>query len=719
MNTSLLAKFVASMPARLGALGESVAALEADASAVLIRGIGRELHTFKGEARLVGVPGIEKLAHAAEDVLFGHQRARQLGPNTVQLLYEALDGIFNCVQSLQADEPVDMEAVLALALRLSTSASTSPAATMADLPAASMPAPAAEPETATTAPQVDAADTSTPPRLTGMRTVQVRTATLDAIHKFTILGQGGIVRSRNQLETLWTQVQALRLDLATAPPQQRAAVEVLVANLRQFRARLADDTVVLGELKDVVNTARMRRIADIFISYPSFARQVAQSTQKQVRVELGRIEGEVEERVFSEIAEPCMHLLQNAIAHGIELPAARRQAGKDETGTLRIAAVQDGGTVRITLSDDGGGLDLDRLGKRAIELGLIDAAELASMDEPARMQLVFRAGLSTAAQVDALAGRGIGLDVVATVLARMGGSVQLTSQRHVGTSFVLRVPVSTSVMKVMLVESCGQIFGLPSDAIKQVACSPVTELHQVDGFESVDHQGRRLPLVRLRETLGLRGIKDLFVNKVVIIVLDDGVQRGGVIVERCLGEREILVNDFEAYLGSPATTSGVAVLEDDSILIVLDPSAMLNARRPKGHTSHQPSFTANAPRVGRVLYAEDSTITREYTADLLRGEGYDVVEVEDGIAALEALAGGQGSFDVLLTDLQMPRMDGIKLIATVRREEVGRHLPIVIMSTVDALETRRMALQSGADAYLVKADFALETLVATLRQVIR
>jgi chemotaxis protein histidine kinase CheA/CheY-like chemotaxis protein len=410
-------------------------------------------------------------------------------------------------------------------------------------------------------------------------------------------------------------------------------------------------------------------------------------------------------------------LLRNAIVHGIESPEERKRSSKREEGLISIQARQDGELVRIEFSDDGRGVDVDRVRRRAIAMGTIDEEHAARLDPAELARLVFTSGLSTAATTTELAGRGVGLDVVSSVIDRMGGTVTLETITGVGTKFVLQVPVSLSLTRALFLEAADQVFAVPNAAVVEVYRLPVREIRTIEGRETTTFRGKLLPLVRLREALGLKGIKDIFVNKVGVVVLRSGEDMAGFLVDNLIGEREIVARPFGAYLGRAHMVSGVTLMENGDVVLILHPPDLLRSlhetKRQRGHGGEARGDGSER----RILYAEDSIITREYAAGVLRSRGFHVVEASDGVEAFERLQAER--FDLLLTDLQMPRMDGFKLCAQVRRDPQLRNLPIVVMSTLDTPETKRMALDAGADAYLVKSGFAADTLVATIGHVIR
>lgn len=739
--SGLITRFLATASDRLTQMGEVLSSLRTtgDVNEVVKR-IGRDLHTLKGEARLLGLPEIESIAHASEDMLFSHHRARQITELTEQLLYEAIDTIFTCVQARGEGVTVSDPEVESVIGRLRTNVIADPDGAPEAAPAPVAPAAhdhdddglrLDEDDAITERPATTSAKAvSTEAKSVDTRSTHVATEVLDTMTDEVSNLSGSLVRNRQYLASLTGLVDDLRelmrqtADTKQDPAERAAALEKLAAlparitaELREFREHHFRLDLSFSELSEHMREARLQPLRSVFASYPSFVRNAAREVGKRIRVETSGEDLGIDQRVLDEIGEPCLHLLRNAVVHGIEAPEDRRRAGKREEGLVRISARQDGELVRIEFSDDGRGIDLDRVRRRAIAMGTIDEADATRLNPEELARLVFTSGLSTAATTTELAGRGVGLDVVSSVIDRMGGTVTLETIQGVGTKFVLQVPVSLSLTRALFLETADQVFAVPNAAVVEVYRLPVREIRTIEGRETTSFRGKLLPLVRLREALGLKGIKDIFVNKVGVVVLRSGDDIAGFVVDNLIGEREIVVRPFGPYVGRAPMASGVTLMENGDVVLILHPPDLLRSLHDTKRTRGMGSEAREEGSERRILYAEDSIITREYAAGVLRSRGFQVVEASDGVEALQRLQGER--FDLLLTDLQMPRMDGFKLVAAVRKDAKLKNLPIVVMSTLDTPETKRMALDAGADAYLVKSGFAADTLVSTIGHVIR
>lgn len=518
-NDALLAKFFASAIGRLNGMGELISAIGSDRTAEIIRTLGRDLHTLKGEARLLGVACIEQLAHDTEDGLLGHQRAGCLGPSTQDLLFEAVDTIFACVQSLADKKPLDDDTIAAVTLKLKQAATLSAAPAQAATsikqdkpreatdyaaaPGQQEPANSAAPTNPVAADEVAAteAKTSGPadvgPSLSAEASrrqfLQVPAEMLERIGELVINVSGSLVRSRvylRQLNEVANQlVDAVRTVDSAHEATSAALLRQTSSHLVDLLRRFSDDVFATGlnyeELSEAVRASRLQPFRVVTANYATFVRSAARELGKKVTLDLSGLDVRVEQRVLDEVAEPCLHLLRNAIVHGIELPQERVEAGKPELGTISVSASQEGDSVRLEFADDGRGLDVERITRRAVAMGLVEAQATGSMRSQDLVNFAFAPGLSTASEVSELAGRGVGLDVVRQTIDDVGGSVHLETQRGKGTRFVLQVPVSLSIVRAMLVQASDCRFAVPNTAVAEVYWLPTKEIRHEAGRERI------------------------------------------------------------------------------------------------------------------------------------------------------------------------------------------------------------------------------------------
>jgi two-component system, chemotaxis family, sensor kinase CheA len=711
-EAQLRAKFLALAQDRLRRMSEHVTRLsDVDERDESLRELGRELHTFKGEARVLEFTPIATLAHVTEDVL----RHFPSDPEQVaELLFRGFDALFLCVHgaasgsSDAADATKDTES----ALREWLEGRTVPVGTLA-VSGAAKPLPEAR-----------AAQPSPSSAPSAGRLLRIPMAELDVLSGYVTEASSSCVLARSRISELLGVAESFATLLretfennAAALPDAGKALEEQVRLMTQV-AHAASDAELrvhssLAYVNKTVREIRLQPLEDVFNGHRSFVRSAARESGKEVQLVVTGGGTAVDQRVIARIEEPLLHLVRNAVKHGLESPQERESTGKRSVGTIRIEARQEGERVRVVVADDGRGFDIPALIESAIATGQLGRESAATLPREQAIDLAFVAGVSTAGGTDQMAGRGIGLDVVRSTVESTGGSVNVTTEAGVGTTWTLYLPVTLSLLRVMTVEASGSSFAIPTSAILGVHRLPVKAIEKVDGGEVTRQNGKLLPLIRLRELARIRGIRDIFVNKLGLVMVQHGDRVLGVLVDRIRGQREIVSRSLPALLGSWPLVSGVTTTESGQVLPILRVSDLFefSAERP------QAGFRATSAKISatqhRIVYAEDSFITREYVAGMLRSVGFAVREVGDGAEALLALRNERP--DLLLTDLQMPNVDGFELLRRVRADPALQGLPIVVISTLESDDVRRMAMDAGADAYLLKSQFSPESVTATLR----
>jgi two-component system, chemotaxis family, sensor kinase CheA len=721
-EAQLRAKFLALAQDRLRRMGELVTRLsDVHEQDETLRQLGRELHTFKGEARVLDFTTIATLAHVTEDVL----RHFQSDPEEVaELLFRGFDALFLCVHSSASgsDDSSEVTDATRVALREWLEArgerkepAAGPLAKNRTLGSSGAARPV---------PEARAAPSPAGSATTAARMLRIPMAELDVLSGFVTEASSNSVlaraRTRELLGVLESFVSLLRETLEDDPAALRGAGKALEEHaLRLTRAAHAvSDAEMrvdssLGYVNKTVREIRLQPLDDVFNSHRSFVRSAAREAGKEVQVVVTGGDTAVDQRVIARVEEPLLHLVRNAVTHGLESPEEREKQGKRRAGTIRIEARQEGERVRVTVADDGRGFDVPALIESAIAAGQLGREAAATLPREQAIDLAFAAGVSTAAGTDQMAGRGIGLDVVRSTVESTGGNVNVATEAGVGTTWILYLPVTLSLQRVMTVEASGSSFAIPTSSILGVQRLAVREIEKVDGGEVTRQNGKLLPLVRLREVACVRGIRDIFVNKLGLVTVQHGDRVLGVLVDRIRGQREIVSRALPALLGSWPLVSGVTTTESGRVLPILRVSDLFEFGAERSRASALASAEGGTRALRRIVYAEDSFITREYVAMMLRSVGFAVTEVGDGAEALMALRRERP--DLLLTDLQMPNVDGFELLRKVRADPILQGLPIVVISTLESDDVRRMAMDAGADAYLLKSQFSPESVTSTLR----
>ncbi len=480
-----------------------------------------------------------------------------------------------------------------------------------------------------------------------------------------------------------------------------------VSTVQQSLTRMVDDTDAAlsaqarlnRELQQDLMRVRMVPFGTLAERLHRLVRQTAKELRKRASLELSGGSVELDRSVLERITGPLEHLVRNALTHGIEPAAERAAAGKPEAGEIRLDVRQEGNEIVLSLADDGAGLDLGKIREKALQRGLIDTAEQIS--EQRLAEFIFVPGFSTIEQVTEIAGRGVGMDVVKDEVGGLGGRIELESAPRRGTRFTVRLPLTTAVTQAVLVKSGVRTYALPAVMIEQVQQLRLEQLDQVRAAGYVEWAGRHYPFATMHELLGevpaVQG--DVGRRYSPVLLLRSGAEAAAVLVDEMIGNQEVVVKDLGPQLARVPGVAGVTVLGSGEIVLILNPVALILRPRPQqGHVTTQVSAPA-AARL-KVMVVDDSLTVRKITGRLLEREGYQVLTAKDGVEALEQLS--ETVPDVMLVDIEMPRMDGFDLTRNVRADPRLKSVPIIMITSRTADKHRAYAQEVGANAFLGK-----------------
>ena len=428
--------------------------------------------------------------------------------------------------------------------------------------------------------------------------------------------------------------------------------------------------------------------------------------------------------MIDKLADPIIHLLRNAIDHGLETPAARQAAGKPARGHIRLTAKQDGGWVVIEVADDGGGIPLAAVREKAVRRGILTAAKAATLSDQEAVDLIFLPGFSTSSIITDLSGRGVGMDVVKRcIVDDLQGVVSVQTRPGAGTSFELRLPLSLAVMRVLLLEVDGLPFGFTAQYVAELLRLPHAALLTVAERDAVIMRNEFVPVVALADLLRIPAALDRRAagrtaksRDMLLLVVQVRNEKIALVVDELLDERDMVIKPMPEHMRRLPMVSGMVTTGKNELVGVLHAPALFDLARKARSQAVRAEAAAHAEE-GRAAYnilvVDDSQNTREIEKDVLEAHGYRVTLAEDGADGLaKALA---EDFDAVLTDVEMPNMDGFSLTARLRQEENYRTRPIIIITSREKEEDKRRGIQVGADAYIVKGEFDQGSLVDTLR----
>ena len=745
-DASLLELFSLEADAQTQVLSAGLLALERNPTqADQLEACMRAAHSLKGAARIVGVDAGVSVAHVMEDCLVSAQEARlYLQPEHIDALLQGTDLLMRIATPGNNVGAADIQAYVALMERLldpsQPSAMVAPKPEPAPMPVIEAPAPEPEP-----APAV----ISEPPRQ-GKRMTEggerVLRVTAERLNSLLDLSSKSLVETQrlkpylaslqrlkrlqsNSLRALDTldghlKVIDLNLEAQEALADTRRLLSEAQALLAQKNAELDEYGWQAGQraqvLYDTALACRMRPFADVLAGQVRMVRDLGRSLGKQVRLEIEGEKTQVDRDVLEKLEAPLTHLLRNAVDHGIEMPEQRLLAGKPAEGLIRLRASHQAGLLVLELSDDGNGVDLERLRGTIVDRHLSPVETALRLSEEELLTFLFLPGFSLRDKVTEVSGRGVGLDAVQHMVRQLRGAVVLEQTAGQGSRFHLEVPLTLSVVRSLVVEVGEEAYAFPLAHIERMCDLAPEDIVQLEGRQHFWHEGRHVGLVAASQLLQRPpGQTPGDTLKVVVIRERDAVY--GIAVERFIGERTLVVLPLDDRLGKVQDISAGALLDDGSVVLIVDVEDMLRSVDKLLNTgrleriARRTQQATEAPRK-RVLVVDDSLTVRELQRKLLLNRGYEVAVAVDGMDGWNALR--SEDFDLLITDIDMPRMDGIELVTLLRRDSRLQSLPVMVVSYKDREEDRRRGLDAGADYYLAKASFHDDALLDAVVELI-
>ncbi len=719
---SLTDLFRVEAQSQVAKLTDGLVALDDAASPAQLEELMRAAHSLKGAARIVGYDNVVRLAHELEECFVATQEGRiALTPARVDVLLQGVD----MLSSAASGDPATPASTSATRMLDTTIAALREIAhaspPIAERPAAAIPGSrsttmvASVPEIAI-APLAD--DTERLLSLAGEALVTSR-----VLHAHT--SRDALLRARDR--GVDAALEQLRATLArvTGADDAHAALgglrRALADTLAERRERaVALDLVgqrvsdAVSNLYETVLDARMRPFGDGVAGMPRMVRDTARELGRDVRLSITGESTPVDREVMRRLEAPLGHLIRNAVDHGIEPAAVRSARGKPPRGTIRVEARHAGGRLLVSVEDDGQGIDMASVRARVVERGLADAAATAVMGDAELATFLFLPGFTLRETVTSISGRGVGLDAVQTAVREMRGDVRVLSAESGGTRFELLLPLTLSVVRALVVEIGEELYAFPLARVHRVLRVTRESIASVEGRPHFSLDDRPVALVWAHVLLELP--PGPLERDAAVVVIGDEESALGVVVDRFVGEEELVLRGLDPRLGKLQDVGGAALLADGSPTLVLDvddlqrtASNMVAGVRPDAAEREHAGKTASRRR---VLVVDDSLTVRELERKMIEGAGYAVDVAVDGMDAWNAVR--KGHYDLVVTDVDMPRMDGIELVTRIKGDAALRAIPVMIVSYKDRDEDRRRGLDAGADYYLTKGSFYDETMLRAI-----
>ncbi len=691
-----------------------------------IRSISRNAHSLKGAAMTIGVDEMATLCHRLEDLIREIGEGRLAAdPSVFDALFMANDANRSILEGLAASSEISLD-IDPIVERL---AALIPSEETASLPGRSRIGRNTDRTTSSSRILHDS--------------VRVPTAKVDRFLHIAV----ELVITRNRMQSLlenlneledsqkrdqsalallgedleaWSNLGPGRLSpIASLVQQQERGQEIIGQFSDGFRESLDILSRLVDETQQLVMDIRMLPVSLLFHPFARSARDLARERDKTVDILIEGEETRIDKRAIEELSDPLLHLLRNAIDHGMEPVEGRKAAGKDETGKIILRAFQDVDKVVLEVIDDGPGIDKELITQQAVDQGFLTQDEAKHLLEAEVFDLLFVPGFSTAKMVADLSGRGIGMDVVKNNVEKLNGSVEISSVRGEGTRVHITLPLTLATTRAFLVRCSDHILAVPVFSAIQVLRVLPEAIDTIKGREAFYWQGEIIPCARLDSTLSFpeAALKDLD-GKISLLLLKHGGKKIAFQVDEVIGVEEIVMRNLGSHLGRLPAFSGSSILGTGEIALIVDVGRLFTAAQIKAGNIflERGALESRSERRQRILLVEDQMTTRLLEKSILEAAGFRVEAAEDGVAALDKLE--SAPFDLIITDIQMPRMDGFTLTASLKKDDRYAHIPVIIVTSLEREEERKQGLQVGADAFLLKKSFNQESLLQTIRALI-
>lgn len=745
--------------------------IQGDSRRHTLDAVFRAAHNIKGASRGVNLADISDIAHQLESI-FGVLKRQNQNPDgaITDLALEALDGMRQSMLAYQQNQPLafDKASLMGRLEAMVTQHSETGEIAQAASPSEAAPAPREEPPLPPSTPAVPSiseasAPSPVPATPLAPTTPPVLTEAIKPAVPAAVPAAGEVVRVNleklENLSALAEELQVMKIEMEdhlasvmqlktrihefatgwrrggtgsgtlTKSPQDLELFmrhgSDAIADLdsttmrmhRDMRATTSRLSILVSALQDDVRMMRLVPVATLLRPMTRSVRDIARELGKQVNFEIRGDEIEIDRTVLEGIRDPLVHLLRNALDHGIETPDARLAAGKSAEGSLRISVRGEGGQIVMTIEDDGNGIHVDRIMETARKRKIATEAELSAMSRDEILGLIFRPGFSSKEIITSISGRGVGLDVVVSNLRSLKGSVNIETEEGKGTQFILKLPITLATDHGVLVRAGGTVFAIPTASVDRVMELKNEDVLEVEASHAILHHGRATPLRDLASVLELDIREPLKHDQLPVIVVSKGWDSVAFLVEEVIGEREIVVKPFRPPLMSVRNVTGGTLTGSGEVIMVLNPADLvdtaLHSGRVRLQTLAEQETSQPAPR---ILVVDDSITTRTLEKSILEHAGYDVSVAVDGKQAWAILQ--EEMFSLVVSDVEMPDMNGFQLTERIKQSPRLKDIPVIIVTSLSKEADRKRGIEVGAEAYIVKGQFETKALLDVVAQLV-
>ncbi len=764
----LVTIFAAEADERLAVVDRQLAEFErtssADVRADLLKDILRELHTIKGSAGAVNLPDVSRMSHGLETLVGGIAPDALVDPAIYERTYRGVDALRAIVGDAVSGTTsgVTVDAALVALTAPSPESGPANAAPEAEITPSSVSAPES------TETLVDVASSEPTQGVSGAGpriddTVRLATNKLDSLMARVgelVVTRIGAEHRASQVRELTRRVSEWEHDWQDAATGYSALSEALqggdagpenatlVRQVQDFLPLIADNQErwhavaqtlnalrsgveaderrlgqVTQDLEDEVRRTRMLPVSTALDPLHRLTRTLARELGKEVVLHVTGADTEVDRSVLEQLRSPLTHLVRNAIDHGIEMPEVRERLGKPREATIRIATAERGGTLLLSLADDGSGVDRAAVGARAVQDGLVTAEQLGTMADREILRLITRSGFSTREDITNVSGRGVGLDAVRETVERLHGTLDVTSDEGDGTTLTLSVPLSVATTKCLVVRSGGHRLAMPINSVVRIVRIGDGDIGSAHGREVVLVDDTPVLLTRLDVVLGLEPssvVSEDGTRPALILGADE--QRFAVLVDGLEGTHDVVVKPLPRPFVRVRHAAGATALGTGEVVVVVNTADVIRcAATASARQRSTAALTPAGPRdvagtATSVMVVDDSIVTRMLEKTILEAAGYTVTVASDGAEAWRLLQ--ESPVDVVVSDINMPKMDGLELVAAIRADARLSAIPVVLVTSLDAQQDHARAIEVGADAYIVKSNFSQEGLLDSVDRLV-
>jgi two-component system, chemotaxis family, sensor kinase CheA len=686
-----------------------------------LHAVFRAAHNIKGAARSLDINDVGDIAHRLEDVFNRCREGNTVPtPAAIDVSLKTVDMLKKAMQSFVSQQEFDKKPTLEqLDELLKNFKMQEPVKTKT-----------VEPEEVKTvvATKVEAQESSdvqakeyikvTTDKIDQLSTLsdELQSANIGLEALFSYLSN--IQLKLNAQKEIWQKLKDLskKESLYVDGLDKTAEMQVLALDAyRLLREQHNEISRAITALQDKTRILRLMPAATLIHPLLRTIRDISKDLNKQVEVEVLGEEVEVDRAVLNLLQDPLTHLVRNAIDHGIESADVRSQAGKNAQGKIIIKVEHIGSQIVISVEDDGVGVDVNKVAEAAMRRRLLTKEERAKFSEQELLNLVFQPGVSTKEIITDYSGRGVGLDVVQTNVQLAKGTVRLEAHPGKGSVFTLNVPLTLITDHGLLVRVGSEQFVMPTNSVEHVLEAENDKIRTVESGCIITFQGKSLPVRDLAYILGLKNNKSFEREQVPIVIVSKGWSKVAFIVDEIIGEREIVIKQFQPPLCSIKNISGATLTNRGQVVVVLNTIDLVDSALRAGSRTRLIAGAEEQAKP-RILLAEDSLTTRTLEVNVLSAQGYDVKAVVDGKEAWELLH--QEQFDLVVTDVVMPNVNGFELTKLIKTDEKLKTIPVIIVTSKDSVEDKKRGVEAGADAYIIKSEFESRALLDIVDQLL-